>query len=519
MSGPLAGVVLACSSYQAGDDASNTGTLVSGRTYDSLRDQAKALGAKVSGILHKNVAALVATAEACSQGTQRVRKALRFSVPIVSPAWLDACVSAGRILPTDSFEQEIGVQARLKVCTDSANKRANSIFNAKSEVPPSKSKDIGVISKQCSHNLPGKTVSLQHNEGAAAAEAWVSSAGITVDFGCVCSCHDADCEPFLGQEATTCEWCESLHESTKSSALQASEADDCNTVSTSAEVGRVSALQQQSIISVDALAAEALVSNAGVTVDFGCSCSCHDADCEPFLGQEAISCEWCESLHASTLCSAPIALKSDGSAHGTRSVFAPGNKTIESASYQQRQSSAKTLAADALVSTAGVTIDFGCSCSCHDIDCEPFFGQDASHCEWCESLHADIISSVPPAKEADHSDNTSSVAVVQGVLGVAMAPEQNVCPQCQNDQAKDAPLSLSSTKVLCSYLADEEQNSPKPEGQRPPFLHGIDSSFVAINKKRKNEEIAEDKGAICSSKSDTGSRIQRPDSSTRRQRK
>jgi len=490
MHGSLAGVVVACSSFQAGEESSNMRAAVPGRTYDSLRDQAKALGATVSGILHKNVAALVATAEACSQGTQRVRKALRFGVPIVSPAWLDACGTAGHLVLTDSYKQSIAVHARLKAHNVSENKKAGKAKPASNFVP-----------EQCSHNPRSESAPLQHNEGAAAADAWVSNAGVSVDFGCACSCHDADCEPFLGQEARTCEWCESLHAATVSSALQASEETDCNLDIASSKDGSEDMTRESALIkksfesSAETLAAEALVSNAGVTVDFGCACSCHDADCEPFLGQEAITCEWCESLHAATVSSDMPTSGANSNTDVTSAKVVPNTSIDESASrLRSCESSAETLAAEALVSSAGVTVDFGCACSCHDADCEPFLGHEASMCEWCESLHASTDSStLPPVTEVDTSDDDKNLTDVQDTAGLL---ERKAWPQCPNCQSQDISKSPSKTKLQCRCFTYEGQIIRRPEVNEHLDKPGSDLSNVTSSNKRSSEEISDDKAAL-----------------------
>jgi hypothetical protein len=165
--------------------------------------------------LHKNVAALVATAEACTQGTQRVRKALRFGLPIVSPAWLEACVARGGFVPPAPFAQAVGSQVRLKATAEAEAKATRASAKAAAGKASSSNREacdeVSSEPATATRGTAWEAASVQQGWGSSAAAAWASSVCATVDFGCVCSCHDADCEPFLGQEAASCEWCEAAH--------------------------------------------------------------------------------------------------------------------------------------------------------------------------------------------------------------------------------------------------------------------------------------------------------------------
>ncbi len=91
---PLSRVVISVTSDR---DASTT--------YEELKHRARLLGAAVSGIVHKNVVALVATEQAANVGTQRLRKANKFGIPVVTPAWLKACREAGHVVDMKPFMQ------------------------------------------------------------------------------------------------------------------------------------------------------------------------------------------------------------------------------------------------------------------------------------------------------------------------------------------------------------------------------------------------------------------------------
>lgn len=155
----------------------------------------------------------MATAEACAQGTQRVRKALRFGVPIVAPAWLDACAARGGLVPPASFAQAVGPQVVRKAHAEAEAKATRTSAKAAAEKASTKKDGRGAAASEptTARGTAWEAASLQQGWDSSAAAAWASSVCATVDFGCVCSCHDADCEPFLGQEAACCGWCEAAH--------------------------------------------------------------------------------------------------------------------------------------------------------------------------------------------------------------------------------------------------------------------------------------------------------------------
>eukprot|EP00300_Choanocystis_sp_HF-7_P039053 c56871_g1_i1.p1 GENE.c56871_g1_i1~~c56871_g1_i1.p1 ORF type:complete len:116 (+),score=30.27 c56871_g1_i1:64-411(+) len=64
-----------------------------------LVDLIVANGGKVCGLVHKRVSALVADKQAVKQNTQRVRKAVKFGIPIVSEQDIIDSVENNRPIP------------------------------------------------------------------------------------------------------------------------------------------------------------------------------------------------------------------------------------------------------------------------------------------------------------------------------------------------------------------------------------------------------------------------------------
>ena len=99
----LADVVVAVSVFSEA-----RGTL----TYNELVARLKSLGASYSSIVHRRVAYLVATEEAANRRTQRIRKALKFDVPVVSVSFLDACDAAREPVPHEPYLLDVPDEPR-----------------------------------------------------------------------------------------------------------------------------------------------------------------------------------------------------------------------------------------------------------------------------------------------------------------------------------------------------------------------------------------------------------------------
>ena len=93
---PLSGMVLAISTLAVKNQQHQN-------SYKTTADRCRALGAMVTGQVHKQVTALICTESAAKKATQRIRKALKKSVPIVDVSWLDRCVEKGVAVPRDGY--------------------------------------------------------------------------------------------------------------------------------------------------------------------------------------------------------------------------------------------------------------------------------------------------------------------------------------------------------------------------------------------------------------------------------
>jgi hypothetical protein len=143
-------------------------------TYDTISELITSAGGSVTGICHRRVFALVATERASLRRTQRVRKALKFGIPIVSPDFLRECVAQGKCVPTAPFELEVPEASAIELITKVLAKNEGKVM---------------------------ETAAKKRSKRSAREESVPQS--VVIDLGCCCSCH-ADGAPH-------CSWCEVHH--------------------------------------------------------------------------------------------------------------------------------------------------------------------------------------------------------------------------------------------------------------------------------------------------------------------
>ena len=124
-------------------------------SYNDVVERLRKLGARHSSSVHRKVDILVASKEAAVQRTQRVRKALKYNVPIVSLKFLDACEAEQSFVDPKPFALDVPAE---KVTY--------------SKVTCTPVKDYNSIVR-------------------------------VLDLGCCCACHD--------EGKLKCEWCEQYH--------------------------------------------------------------------------------------------------------------------------------------------------------------------------------------------------------------------------------------------------------------------------------------------------------------------
>lgn len=142
---PLTGKVVAVSALALGDaSVDSSGTIIA---------LCQSAGAQYTAQVHKKVYCLVASSSAVKHATQRVRKAWKRRIPVVTIDWVKQCIQAGKLLEMDDFRME--------------DKREN---------------------KSCDTSAPvafsSSNIVLEER---------------TVELGCCCVCHESD--------AKDCEWC------------------------------------------------------------------------------------------------------------------------------------------------------------------------------------------------------------------------------------------------------------------------------------------------------------------------
>jgi hypothetical protein len=188
--------------------------------YKTIRNLALELGATVSSQVHKRVAALVCTTNSCFQqkpppqdeteskgitnvnaatsamATQRVRKAIKFNVPLIHVQWLYDCQTQCKYLPWKNYELDKSLVTIKppRNDADANTKQANTATN--------KAKDDN-------HDDDDSNGSVDPNE--------IPDTGWTPaqDLGCCCVCHETSAEEgtvsILSSsslpQSSSCPWC------------------------------------------------------------------------------------------------------------------------------------------------------------------------------------------------------------------------------------------------------------------------------------------------------------------------
>eukprot|EP00035_Acanthoeca_spectabilis_P026865 m.464516 g.464516 ORF g.464516 m.464516 type:complete len:282 (-) comp23548_c0_seq1:2929-3774(-) len=178
----LTGCKIAVTSLSGGSNIdlpsqNDAGATDGGSTTDrDLTSRVTALGATFSATVHKKLDALVASRTAMIARTQRVRKALKFGIPILKPEWIAACEKANAWVDVSEYVWPNRVE---RAPTGQGPEEGQD-----SDEPSSD--EHGQLNRSGSPGEPGATPSWQPPEE------WTS---------CYCSCHDDESAPPF------CEWC------------------------------------------------------------------------------------------------------------------------------------------------------------------------------------------------------------------------------------------------------------------------------------------------------------------------
>lgn len=137
-------------------------------TYSQIKELVEGAGGKISSLLHKRVFALIATDRATCRRTQRVRKALKYDIPIVSTDFVTKSLAAKQCLNVSDFVLDVApeteAESAKRVAKEQSGKARELLLSALQDAPQAK----------------------------------------VVDLGCCCSCHDSG--------KLECDWCTKHHE-------------------------------------------------------------------------------------------------------------------------------------------------------------------------------------------------------------------------------------------------------------------------------------------------------------------
>jgi hypothetical protein len=164
------------------NDGGGGGTCDTPESYSSLVEMCVGGGAVTSPQVHRRVSCVVATSCAVLGNTQRVRKARKLSIPVVSVAWLRDSLQAGVPLPFDTY----GL-----LPSRSAREEAERVDKPAAGARFDRSLGDGSVGKEkvSSHKT----------------EASESLREVVVELGCCCACHDG--HDGVGGASEDCPWC------------------------------------------------------------------------------------------------------------------------------------------------------------------------------------------------------------------------------------------------------------------------------------------------------------------------
>eukprot|EP00051_Salpingoeca_urceolata_P031915 m.495853 g.495853 ORF g.495853 m.495853 type:complete len:235 (-) comp45870_c0_seq1:75-779(-) len=183
---PLHGVVVALSASQfaqpqkdAAQDSGCPAVTKEDMTYAELKKLAGRAGAMLSGTVHRNVDCLVATATAVRRSTQRVRKAAKFGVCVVTPGYLEACCTGNKRLDPALFAPAAKPAATKRPRVE-PNVEGNEQKELEERAGTGADTDMPVVD----------------NAAIRIPEPYEEK---VLELGCCCSCHDSG--------ETSCDWC------------------------------------------------------------------------------------------------------------------------------------------------------------------------------------------------------------------------------------------------------------------------------------------------------------------------
>lgn len=176
------------------DDSSNV-------SYNDLKRMIEEMGGKVCATVHKKVDYLVASKGAVESATQRVRKADKFKVPVVSISFIEDVYNK-RVTPdavdsymfsSESISGSIQSYKGSHSSTDITSKQADTVLTEEVGGRPKKSK------KRPIGDIKETNTASDEADNIYKVPSFVSSE----TFDCACICHD--------RGESSCSWCASVH--------------------------------------------------------------------------------------------------------------------------------------------------------------------------------------------------------------------------------------------------------------------------------------------------------------------
>ena len=213
---PLKGLTIAVSAHQKSSTSSSSSSPASS-SYNTISQECRDLGATVTGQVHKRVNFVICTDSAMEQNTQRVRKAMKWNIPIVKIDWIRQCkIQKVRVdyepyvlsvVSSKSKKKEKkAMEVEEKNTSSSSRGTKRKLASATSREA---AKDEDAADNEFSNNKKSKSRFKKGEEkdedGFVAPNEAVGGENIggwtePVSYGCCCICHD-------NGTAKDCEWC------------------------------------------------------------------------------------------------------------------------------------------------------------------------------------------------------------------------------------------------------------------------------------------------------------------------
>ena len=203
---PLKGMTIAVSAHQK--SSTSTSPASSSSSYNTISQECRDLGATVTGQVHKRVNFVICTDSAMEQNTQRVRKAMKWNIPIVKIDWIRQCKIQKRRVDYEPYVLSVSTKKKEKAEVAEEKTPSSSKVTKRKLASTTTSKSVGdkgTINDKGEARAKKGDEAEKDEDGFVAPNEAVGGENIggwtePVSYGCCCICHD-------NGTAKDCGWC------------------------------------------------------------------------------------------------------------------------------------------------------------------------------------------------------------------------------------------------------------------------------------------------------------------------